>query len=312
MNRKKTKNKVLVTGATGFIGSYLCEALLKEGYSVLGLAYGDKKKIKNLNKNFKLLECDVSSFKVVEKIIKKYKPEGILHLAAILPKTSNDNPFPFLDINVGGTLNIMEACRLHNVKKVIYSSSMSVYGKNPEYLPVDEKHPVRPYNFYSLTKLLAEEVCSFYAMEYGINVAVLRYSGVYGANRHGGAVANFVKNATKGNPLTISNNISWDIVHAEDVAKANISAFKKLNNFKFEIINIGSGKELNIKDLAEKIIKSSSSKSKIKISNNFYSAQQSHFYYNISKAERLLEFKSQDFDVVIEKYINQVRNNNLR
>ena len=282
---KSKKKKVLITGANGFIGSHLCEALNKKGYDVAHLG-----------------KADIRDFKEILKIFKKQKPYGVFHLAALLPPGENN---AFFDVNVKGTFNLLEACRLCDVKRFIYSSSMSVYG-DAKYLPVDEKHPNNTSDFYGLSKLLGEELVKLYIKQYDLNAIILRYSGVYGPGKKQGAVANFIKNAKLDKPLTITHNISWDIIYIKDVVEANIMAFEKADKLRFEIINIGSGKEINIKDLAEKIIQITGSKSKIRILASHGSLAPRHFYFNINKAKRLLKFKPQSYDTSLKANIAKI------
>lgn len=280
MSKAKEK-KVLVTGANGFIGFHLCNALNEMGYDVADLG-----------------KADIRDFKEILKILKKHKPYGVFHLAAVLPPVENNK---FFDVNVKGTFNLLEACRLCNVKKFIYSSTMNVYG-DVKYLPVDEKHPTNASNFYGLSKLLGEELIKLY----NFDSVILRYSGVYGPGKEQGAVANFIKNAKLNKPLKILNNISWDIVYIKDVVQANIRAFEKADKIKFEIINIGAGKEINIKDLAEKIIQITGSKSKIRTLTFQKSSAPWHFYFNINKAKKLLNFKPQSYDTSLKANIAEI------
>lgn len=309
MNKKTSTRKkvVLVTGATGFIGSHLCDALLEKGYKVVGLAHGDEERIKHLKKNkaFKIVRGDITDFKKIFKIFKKYKFTGIFHTAGVIPLGREpENPFPFFEVNVKGTLNLLEACRLLNIKKFIYSSSMSVYGEEIKYLPVDEKHPVNPSNFYGLSKWQGEEFSKLYARNYDLNVITLRYVGVYGPRREEGVVATFAKNAISNKPLKILSDTSWDIIHVRDVVKANIRAFEKAAELKKEVINIGSGEEINVKDLAKRIIEISGSKSKLKFNKvlPFF-----RFYFNINKAKKLLGFKPLSPAKGLTQYIQEIK-----
>ncbi len=301
---------VLVTGATGFVGSNLSDLLLKNGYKVIGLFFGDKQKAERLlsDKNFKIVECDIRNFDNVSKVLKEYKPEGIFHTAALLPKDKNEDPFNFFKVNALGTLNLLEACRLLNIKKFIYSSSISVYGRSQKCLQADEKYSTNPSNFYELTKLEGENFCKLYSQKYGIKTIILRYAGVFGKGRENGAVAVFIKNALLNKPLNILGNVSWNIISVDDISKANILAFEKLQKLNFEIINISIPKEINIKDLAKKIIKISGSKSKIKINKTSHSFCLS---CNANKAEKILKFKPLSIDKAIAKYIKEIKKDNF-
>ncbi|MAF43248.1 MAG: hypothetical protein CMI54_03635 [Parcubacteria group bacterium] len=299
--------KVLVTGANGFLGSHLAEELLKKGYQVFGLIFGDAQKIKHLRgfKNFKPLVGDMTDFRKMLTLFKKYRPECVFHTAALHSPVEIDSPFPFFEPNVRGTLNLLEACRISKVKSFVYSSSMSVYGK-ADYLPVDEEHLTRPHDFYSLTKFLGEECCRLYAKKYGLRVIILRYVGIYGLRRDWGAITNFIRNALKNKPLSILNNINWDIVYVKDICRANIAALEKAKAG-FELINIGSGQEVNIKDVARQIKKMSGSKSKIKIGKRALGPVSSHFYFDIKRAKRLLGFKPSSFQKTVSQYIKELK-----
>jgi len=285
MNSNKLK-RVLVTGADGFIGSHLCGVLKKKGYEV-----------------FDLEGADIRDPEAVLSVLKKCKPDGVFHLAAIINSENNNG---FFDVNSRGTLNLLEACKIAGVRNFIYSSTMMVYGK-PQYLPVDEKHPVYPETFYGLSKRIGERLVEFYSKNYNLNAVILRYSGVYGPGKKQGAVPNFIANALQGKPLEILEDINWDIVHVSDVAKANASALEEAQGLKFEIINIGSGKEIGIKELAKKIIGISKSKSKIIIPEQ--SLPPPHFYFNITKAEKLLNFNPILDDTALASDIAQARLN---
>ena len=302
----KINKIVLVTGAGGFIGFYLCQALLNKGYKVIGVDLTNSKVMSDLaqNKNFKVATADVKDFNSILKIFKEYKPQAVFHMAAVLPQESEDeNPFLFFDVNVRGTINIFEACRLAGVKKVIYSSSMSVYGKDIKYLPVDENHPANPSSFYGLSKLQGEEIAAVYNKKYGISAIILRYGGAQGMGRQRGAAALFIKNAIAGTPIHVFHNMSWDLVWIEDIVKANISALEKINKLKFQVINIGSGKETGLKDLAYKIVKITNSKSKIELDYD-KKVPKNRFFMDIKKAKKLLIYKPADPQVSLLKYIN--------
>jgi UDP-glucose 4-epimerase len=307
MTKKESKkSKVLVTGATGFVGSYLCDALLKKDYQVIGLSHTTHNRLAYIqnHKNFSLVKGDITNFKNITNILTKHRPAATFHTAALLHSPEpNDGPFPFFATNAKGTLNILEACRLRNIKTIIYSSSMSVYGAKYKYLPVDEKHPTAPYDFYSTTKLMGEELCQLYAEQYQLNVIILRYAGIYGTRRKWGALYHFVKNTTQNQSIKILNNICWDIIHVKDVVQANVSAFAKAEKIKYKIINIGSGQEVNIKTLAKKIVKISGSRSKIIIPKNLSKSPSSHFYFDLTTAKKLLNFNPSALESGLLNYI---------
>lgn len=304
---EKTRKTILVTGANGFIGSHLSLALTKKGYNVIGLIFGKKGVIPALqdSKHFRPASGDIRDFKKTLDIFKKYRPHGVFHTAAVIPVSLKTNaPFIFFETNTKGTLNLLEAGRRTKVKKFIFSSTMEVYGKDIKKLPVSEDFALNPVNAYGESKVLAEELCRFYSREYGLKVVILRYAGVFGPKRKTGAVSDFFKNALLGKSLEIKSNISWDIVYVKDVVLANILALEKADKMVFEIINIGSGKPVNIKDLAQKIKKVCDSQSKLKIK----SRMPGHiFYFDIKKAKNLLGFKPMDLDRAMREYFLEIK-----
>lgn len=292
-------SNVLVTGASGFVGSHLCHFLLKEGFKVHGSYIHSKPRF--THKNFKNVKLDITDGASVMKSLEDIKPAAVFHTAAILPCSDTSAEY-FFETNVKGTLNLLEACRINNVQTFIHSSSMSVYGTDISYLPVDEQHPLNAYDFYSLSKKLSEDLCFFYAKHQCLHTVVLRYSGVFGQGKESGAVYSFFKSAFGGKSLKVDMNINWDLVDVEDVVRANFESFKKAEKLGGQVINIGSGKEINILDLAKRIIKLTKSKSEIEIATSF-KKKPYRFYFDIGKAQRLLHFKPYNLDASFKNYM---------
>lgn len=297
---------ILVTGATGFIGSYLCEELIKKSHSVFGLSNStDTQKIKHLidQKEFHFLKGDILDLAGLNKIIKENKIEVIFHLAALLlSEKALDNPFLLFDINARGTLNLLNAAYLNKVERFIYSSTMSVYSEPPKYLPVDEEHPTKPSTVYGVSKLEGELYCNLYSKE--MKVMVLRYGGVYGKGQHErNAILRFVSQALKNEPITIygSGLQTSDFVYVKDVIQANLLAMERGES---GVYNIGSGQEIKVKELAEKIINLTGSKSKIvlqdaKVNRPF------RFILNIEKARKILGYSPFTFEKGLSEYISE-------
>lgn len=301
--------KLLITGAGGLLGSHVCEAAAKRGYRVFGLVRGSEKKVKHLLNlpNFSVVRGDITNYKKIFAILKKIKPNGVLHTAALYTPKKIDKPFPFHETNTTGTINLLEACRVNNVKKIIYISSMSVYDKKRIKLPVSESHSLGPNNFYGTSKLTAEQWCELYAKVYGINIIILRCSGIYGPRRSNGAVSNFVKNAINEKTIFIENNVSWDMVHVADVGEASLAALRNASKLHFEIINIGSGQEIGIVELAKQIIKLAKSPSKIKYGKYFTQTASFRFYFDIHKAKKLLNFKPRPITAGLKSYVRSLK-----
>ena len=238
--------KILVTGGLGFIGSHIVDALITQGHEVVvvdNLTTGFKRNARLSAKFYEVNVCDEDLSIVFE----KERPEIVYHQAAQTIVTSSvADPIFDLQANIGGSLNIILNCVRYNVKKIIYASSGgAVYGE-PEYLPLDENHPINPISQYGISKHTVEHYLYLYNLQFGLNYTVLRYSNVYGPRQNSkaeaGVVAIFAGKILGGEQPTIfgSGDKTRDYIHVEDVVAANLAALEKGNN---TIYNIGTGKE---------------------------------------------------------------------
>ena len=257
--------KILVTGVAGFIGSHLAQILLERGDKVLGIDNfysGTEENIKYLNscdKNnqFTFIEADIRDFDKINQIIKIYNIDQIYHLAAIVSvQESIENPLLSNEVNVKGTLNILEASRKNDVKRVVFSSSAAVYGDEPT-LPKDENSITKPISPYGYEKLMGEYYMKLYNELYDLETVILRYFNVYGSRQnsksdYSGVISIFeesFKNAKS--PNIYGNGEQYrDFVYVKDVVKANIKAMNT-TNISGKIICVGTGKKTSINDLVE-------------------------------------------------------------
>ena len=296
----------LVTGATGFIGSHLCKELIQRGYTVFGLSQSGRiQNIKSLltQKEFHLQKGDIQDVNILSEIIKSNNIKLIFHLAAQLPQGKDfDNPFFCFDINARGTLNLLNAA-LNNVDKIIYASTMSVYSEPPKYLPVDEKHPVQPSTIYGVSKLEGELYCNVYSK--AMNMVVLRYGGAYGKGqpKHN-AIPTFIKQALNNMPITIygDGTQTSDFVYVKDVVQGTILALEKN---KTGVYNIGSGEEMSVRDLAERIINFTDSKSEIVMADKD-TDRPFRFVLDITKSRKDLGYSPRSFDEGLSMYISEL------
>jgi len=307
--QKKQKINILVTGATGFIGSHLCEELVKKKYNVFGLSsLNNFQNIKSLlrQKKIHLLRGDIRNLNFLKKIIKKHQIKTIFHLAAVLPgKNDLDNPFLLFEVNAKGTLNLLNAAYLTGVKKFIYASSSSVYSEPAQYLPVDENHPTRPSTIYGISKLEGELYCNSYSK--AMNITILRYCGAYGKGQDSHyATYRFINQALNNEPITIygDGRQTSDFTYINDIVQGTILAMEKN---KPGIYNISSGKETSIIDLAQKIIKLTDSKSKIILSKK-NTNRPFRFFLDISKAHKLLGYSPLSLKEGLSRYISDIKN----
>jgi len=251
---------ILVTGGAGFIGSHLVEKLLSESYNVVVVDDLSNGKIENLdlrNPRILFLKGDVRDKAIVRKALKDV--EYIFHLAAIVDVPfSIKNPLLVNDVNVGGTLNLLNESVKSDIKKFIYVSSCAVYGE-PIYLPVDESHPTNPLSPYAASKLAAEEYCQVFNEIYGLRTVCLRFFNVYGSGQgfshYSSVISNFVRKLRLGEaPVIFGDGLQTrDFVYVEDVVDCMFKALLS-KQCVGEKINVGSGVETSIRELAKLLI----------------------------------------------------------
>lgn len=244
--------KILITGGAGFIGSNVADFLIAEKHEVVVVDNLSQGKMENVNKDSVFYYCDILDTDKLSDIFSVEKPEMVIHNAAQIDvQTSLKKPSLDAEVNIKGTINVLECCRKFGVKKIIYPSSAAVYG-NPQYLPVDENHEVNPISFYGTSKHTPEHYIKIYASLYNIKYTIFRYANVYGIRQdpkgEGGVVSIFVdKFLGSKNPIIFGDgNQTRDFVYVKDIAKANLLA---LNNADNEICNISTQKPVSVNEL---------------------------------------------------------------
>jgi len=269
--------KVLVTGGAGFIGSHCVDVLLARGDKVICVDnFNDfyDKKVKKANiakhkKNFVLYEADIGDFSAVDKIIKKEKPDKILHLAARAGvQPSLKNPLEYVRSNIVGTANLLEACRKHGILDFVFASSSSVYGGNKK-VPFSEEDRVDdPYSPYAATKKSCEVLAANYHHVAGIHVVALRYFTVYGPrNRPDMAIYTFAEKIKAGKEIILygkGDEIKRDWTYVADIVDGTIKALDNVEKFGFEIINLGNSKPVPVTYLVALLEKALGKKTKTK------------------------------------------------
>ncbi len=241
--------KVLVTGGAGFIGSNIVDLLIENDMSVVVVDNLSSGKLENVNDRAKFYKCDIRERRIFE-VIEIENPEVVIHNAAqISVRNSVEDPENDASINILGSINLFEACRKHNVKKIIFASSGgTVYGEQVAF-PADEEHQTKPICPYGVAKLSVEKYLYYYYVIFGIKYIALRYANVYGPRQdpHGeaGVVAIFSEKILAGDQPIINGDgkQTRDYVYVGDAALANLLAIN--SNFVGEL-NIGTGIETNV------------------------------------------------------------------
>jgi UDP-glucuronate 4-epimerase len=258
--------KVIVTGAAGFIGSHLSERLLSDGLIVIGLDnfddfYDPQIKRRNIedclkNRNFRLIEADIRDSEAMDKAIGD-DVEIIVHLAARAGvRPSIKKPLLYIDVNINGTMVLLEAARKHKVDKFVFGSSSSIYGNNKK-IPFSEDDNVDfPISPYAATKKAGELICHTYHHLYGIPITCLRYFTVYGPRQRPDlAIHKFAKLIEQGRPIPVYGNGSMmrDFTYIDDIIDGTVAAMNKCAGF--HLYNLGESRPISVDDLIAEIEK---------------------------------------------------------
>lgn len=255
-------SKILLIGGTGFIGGNLVKELVKEEHEIRildNLYRSTSDPLKSLidSKKVEFIQGDIRDEEIVDKAMDGI--DYVFHLAAVCINYSVKYPKESIEINLLGSNNIFKSALKHNVKRVIFSSSASVYG-DPKVLPMNEDAELNPVTPYCLAKLAGEQLLKFYARS-GLKYNILRYFNVYGVGQKPDAyytsvISVFIKRILNKQRPVISGEgkQSMDFIDVKDIVQANILTMK--TDVENEIFNVGTGVSTTIKELADILIKS--------------------------------------------------------
>jgi len=264
--------RILVTGGAGFIGSHVCEKLLKQGAEVTVLddfSTGKPNNLKNIKNHVRIVKGNVDNYHDVVKAVADCS--FVIHEAFPYGKAGRGLKEQYVETGALGTFNVLKASVENKVEKVTYASTVAIYGI-PKYLPVDEKHPADPFLPYGATKYVGELYCSTFSKLYGLDTVSLRYFYVYGpryAQFDHSALVIFLHRAMKNQPLIIFGDGSQirDYTYIDDAVEGTLLALKKVDT-KGEAYNISSGKKITILDLAKHVVEITGKKIEIKFAEN--------------------------------------------
>lgn len=285
--------KIVVTGGAGFIGSHVVDTYIEAGHEVVvvdNLSTGFER---HVNPKAKLVKVDIRD-EALSEVLAAEKPELVNHHAAqVSVNVSMRDPVRDAATNVLGSLNLLECCRRAGLRKLIYSSTGGAAVGEPEYLPVDEDHPVRPLSPYGATKHAVEHYLYMYRVNHGLNSTILRYSNIYGPRQdpfgEAGVVAIFAGRMLRGEQPLVngSGEQERDMLYVGDAAAANLAAIDKGDG---ELINVGYGRSTSVNEIYALLSKITG-----------YGRPAEHgpalpgevfrIYLDVSKAERVLGWK---------------------
>jgi UDP-glucose 4-epimerase len=249
----------LITGGAGFIGSHLAEALVAQGHAVRILdnfRTGRRSNLAGIRGKVEILKGDVRDRRAVQAAVRG--ADYILHHAALVSVAESiANPEETLDVNLNGTLNLLEAARKTKNRRVVLASSCAVYGAGP--VPAREDQAPIPISPYAVSKLAAESLAVSYHLSYGLPVTCLRYFNVYGPRQdpgspYSGVIAVFASRAASGGPATIygDGRQTRDFIYVADVVQANLLACAS-DRALGQVLNIGTGRGRSLLDLRSEL-----------------------------------------------------------
>jgi UDP-glucuronate 4-epimerase len=294
---------ILVTGGAGFIGSHLCGRLLREGYTVICLDnfdsfYDPNIKIKNIEgmgkkfpNQFELITGDIRNYEHLTETFKKNRIDSVVHLAARAGvRPSIDNPLLYQDVNIRGTIVLLETCKEFGIKDFIFASSSSVYGENQRVPFSEEDLDIQPISPYGATKRAGELLCYSYHHLYGMNIACLRIFTAYGPRqRPEMAIHKFTRLIEQGEKIPIYGDGSSrrDYTYIDDLIEGILNVMHHHKGF--ELYNLGESQTTSLNELIRLIEEAFGKKANVEMLEP-QPGDVSITYADISKAERKLGY----------------------
>ena len=293
--------RILITGAAGFIGSNLTDDLLEKGFSVMGIDNFDSfysREIKESNisaalkhRSFKFNEGDIRDAGFLDSCFSEFKPDTIVHLAAKAGvRPSIKDPASYFEVNVSGTLNLLEAMKRNSINRLLFASSSSVYGNNKK-VPFAESDNVDfPVSPYAASKKAGELLCHTYHHLFNMDIFCLRFFTVYGPRQRCDlAINKFTRAILKGEPITLfgDGTTSRDYTHINDTIQGIEKALAYLKGF--DIFNLGESDSISLSKLVSLLERSTGEKADI----NYLPLQEGDVlqtFADISKSKRILGY----------------------
>jgi len=248
--------KLLITGGSGFVGSHLCDNYVqKKDTHVTCLDVGNLDNVAHLihEGNFSVVPVSITDANSLVALGNTAKFDSVIHLAAqIRVDRAKEDPRGTMNINVLGTLNILEMARKCDIAKVLFASSSEVYG-SAKYAPIDEDHPLGTDSVYGASKIAGDRLCHSYAKTYGMDIGILRPFNIFGPRQSGGVISLFIQNVLAGKPPVIHGDGKQvrDYVYIDDIVSAYDVMLHQKNT---GVVNFGSGVGTDVSTLAKTII----------------------------------------------------------
>ena len=251
------KERVLVTGAAGFIGSHLLPVLIKEGYEVIAL---DKRgnplesgRLQiNLHEGWMDVNADICDYLQMETLVKRLKFDFLIHLAAMAaPRVAETQPEETFKVNVHGTYNVLKMAKEAHVKRVVFPSTAHVYGISPKYMPTDESHPLALQDAYTTSKILGEQLCHLFYQNHNISYVTVRMFNGYGPRQSlDYFIPAMIEQAKKGSIVLRGRHITKDFIYVSDMVDAILTV---LPSDYVGALNVGTGDQIALEYVANYI-----------------------------------------------------------
>ncbi|OPY36129.1 MAG: UDP-galactose-4-epimerase [Methanoregula sp. PtaU1.Bin051] len=251
------KQRICITGGNGFIGSHLARTLCEAGYEVGIISRQDPRRIPEpaSSENPRIFRGDIRDYASLSGIMNKFMPDCVLHLATYYAvEHKADEIGVMVDTNVKGTINLLEVAKNLQIGRFVNTSSCAVY--HPADIPLSEGDAIRPQNLYALTKVHAEDACSFYSENYGIDSVTFRLFPPYGPGDHERRLIPYViQSLSRGiSPALTTGNQRWDFVYVDDIVNAYLAVLDSPSVFDgHKVFNIGTGQPYSIREVVERL-----------------------------------------------------------
>ncbi|PKN80936.1 MAG: epimerase [Candidatus Cloacimonetes bacterium HGW-Cloacimonetes-1] len=314
--------RILVTGGAGFIGSHLCDYLLNQGILVYCLDnfcdfYDPAIKHRNIeaamkNKNFQLINADIRDAEKLHEVFAQYSFDLVVHMAAMAGvRPSIENPALYLDVNIAGTLQLLQACTAHGIKRFVFASSSSIYGNNTK-LPFAEDdcvdHPISP---YAMSKKAAELLCHNWHHLYKMSIICLRFFTVYGPRQRPDlAIHKFARMIINDQPIPMfgDGSTARDYTYIDDIIQGVSQAISYVEHHHcYEIINLGEAGSITLEKMIKTIENALGKPARINLL-PMQSGDVENTFADITKAKSLLNYNPQtSFEAGIQVFIDWIR-----
>jgi len=249
--------KVLVTGACGFIGSHLLPMLIKQGYEVIALdnRYSLVKALtENYDEDISKIQADICDDLQMDDLAKRLHFDSIIHLAAMAaPRVAETKLEETFRVNVYGTYNVLKLGKAVNVKRIVFASSAHVYGISPKYIPTDEFHPLALLDGYTSSKIIGEQLCQLFYENHNVSYVTLRMFNGYGPRQSlDYFIPAMLEQAKNGQIILRGRDITKDFIYVDDIADAMVKA---LSSRYVGSLNVGTGIQTTLEYVASYIAK---------------------------------------------------------